>query len=283
MGSAALIVALLDGRQRIGRVLVGLAVAVAAAGILLTGWHSLSEIVASLFAAAGVVILVVATLARPLFRLGLLVSPAAVSGASVAVVAGVVGVRDGGAHRDLAAVTSAVVVVGAAAVAYAVMVSLLTAALHLPDEASPKLPLNAGGATAASLTADCRVVAAAGGHRRDWLGHLGSGLAGPSAPTAAALLAEADGQGIGPAAWLVMRRSLRTEGAAPPQELSPAAVPHIWAHMAALADRVAPPRDTAPAGALVRVLAETCRDTPANSLRALLAAATGAWRRAGWS
>ena len=46
MGAASLIVVLLPERRgRVARVIVGAALAVAAVGILISGWHSVSEVV----------------------------------------------------------------------------------------------------------------------------------------------------------------------------------------------------------------------------------------------
>jgi hypothetical protein len=121
----------------------------------------------------------------------------------------------------------------------------------------------------------CRAVADAGGHRRDWLLAV---AAAEERSGLTAVLAAAGRAGTRPAVWLVLRRALRSSGRPLPPELSGGGV---WRVVARCADRLTPPHDAAPVGALVRVLAETCRATPAESLTALVRAATGAWRPLG--
>ena len=76
MGTASLIMVLLPERRgRVARVIVGAALAVAAVGILISGWHSVSEVVTTLLIAAASVVLLVATLGRPVFTPAVLLSP----------------------------------------------------------------------------------------------------------------------------------------------------------------------------------------------------------------
>ncbi|HEU4998656.1 MAG TPA: hypothetical protein VFT68_06895, partial [Lapillicoccus sp.] len=254
VGTAALLLVLLGARHRGWSTVVGSAVALAAAGIVVTGWHSVSEVVASLVVAAGAVVLVLATLARPAGRLRAIWSPVTVLGSMLVVVPSVVGIRDSGAHRSLAAGTAVLTVVGAALLVHGLIAPLLVAAVPEEHRSTPLLDLSSRSAGDAAEV--CRDVAAAGAHRRDWLLGVERAVdgAGVSAVLAAAGLA-----GSRPAAWLVLRRALRTAGRSLPAELSRASPPSRWSWLARAADRVAPPCESAPVGSLVRVLAETCR------------------------
>ncbi|HEU4331939.1 MAG TPA: hypothetical protein VFR40_12545 [Lapillicoccus sp.] len=273
VGTAALLLVVLGPRHRGWHGVVGSAIALAAAGILVSGWHSVSEVVASLFVASGTVVLVLATLARPAARLRGLWSPDTVIGAVLMVVPAIVGIRDAGAHRSLAIATSALVVVGAALLAFGLMAPLLVAAV--PPEHQPSPSLDVASRSADQAAEVCRTVAAAGAHRHDWLRGVADEVQDSQI---GAVLTSAESTATRPAAWLVLRRALRVSGRRLPTELSSAVPSGPWTWVARSADRVAPPSDSAPAGALVRMIAEGCRPTPGTSLAALLRAATAAWR-----
>jgi hypothetical protein len=165
------------------------------------------------------------------------------------------------------------VVIGAALVVDGLVAPLLVAAG--PPEHRPTASLTLSSRSADEAAEACRLVAAAGGHRRDWL------LAVADAADrigVGAVLAAADRAGYRPAAWLVLRRAVRISGRPVPAEVTGPATPWTW--LARSADRIAPPLDSAPDGALVRVLAETADSTPRASLAALAKGATAAWRGA---
>jgi hypothetical protein len=281
MGTASLIMVLLPERRgRVARVIVGAALAVAAVGILLSGWHSVSEVVTTLLIAAASVTLLVATLGRPVFTPAVLLSPLTVVGLVALVTAATLGIRDAGAHRDVAAQTSVIVVVGSTLLAYGITERLVRAAVEAfaPKPADdPQLFIGAGPRAATDLAEECRLVAAAGGHRQDWLVCVAAGLGGPSGPTTSEVLDEAGRQGTHPAAWLVLRRALRSRHSPLSPELTGVGTSASWRVVAIAGDRIAPPNDGAVDGTLVRVLATSCRATSTASWRVLLRAAAAAW------